>query len=226
MGQSEITCWTVIEAAAAGCAAEREGFAQRYQSVVRAYLATRWCGSSLWLHDLEDAGQDVFVECFKPNGALARAQRDRLGGFRAFLSGVVRNVVRRRETKRDGERLAADDVDLNQFVGDETSLSRVFDRTWAQSLLREAAKRQEGQAKRAGEAALSRFELLRLRFHDGLPIRTIAERWGIEAATLHHDYAKARQEFKAALADVVAFHYPGTPAEIERECVELLDLLK
>jgi RNA polymerase sigma-70 factor (ECF subfamily) len=226
MGQSEITCWTVIEAAAAGRAAEREVFAQRYQSVVRAYLAARWCGSSLRLHDLEDAVQDVFVECFKPDGALARARRDRPGGFRAFLYGVVRNVARRQETKRDGERLPEDDVDLDQFAGDETSLSRVFDRTWARSLLREAAKRQEEKAKRVGKAALRRFELLRLRFHDGLPIRTIAVRWGIEAGTLHHEYAKARQEFKAALADVVAFHHPGTPAEIERECTELLDLLK
>jgi RNA polymerase sigma-70 factor (ECF subfamily) len=226
MGQSEITCWTVIEAAAAGCAAEREMFAQHYQTVVRAYLAARWCGSSLRLRDLEDAVQDVFVECFKPDGALARAQRDRPGGFRAFLYGVARNVARRRETERGGERLAADDVDLDQFAGDETSLSRVFDRTWARSLLREAARRQEEGAKRAGEAALRRVELLRLRFHDGLPIRAIAERWGVEAATLHHEYAKARHEFKAALAEVVAFHHPGTPAEIERECVQLLDFLK
>src|SRR5262249_19049067 len=35
----ESTCWTVIHAAAAGAAADREQFAQRYGPVVRAYLA-------------------------------------------------------------------------------------------------------------------------------------------------------------------------------------------
>src|SRR6516165_9431539 len=42
-----------------------------------------------------------------------------------------------------------------------------------------------------------------------LVIRTyLAARWQIEAASLHHEYAKARQEFNAALVVVVAFHHP------------------
>jgi RNA polymerase sigma-70 factor (ECF subfamily) len=53
----------------------------------------------------------------------------------------------------------------------------------------------------------------------------LAARWQIDAPELHHEYAKARQEFKAALAEVVAFHHPGTPAEIERECANLLSFL-
>jgi RNA polymerase sigma-70 factor (ECF subfamily) len=65
-------------------------------------------------------------------------------------------------------------------------------------------------------------ELLRARFHEGLPIRDIARRWGTDAAALHHEYAKARQEFKAALLEVVAFHHPGSPTEVEQECANLL----
>ena len=42
---------------------------------------------------------------------------------------------------------------------------------------------------------------------------------------MHHEYAKARQEFKAALVEVVAFHHPGAPAEVERQCANLLSLL-
>jgi RNA polymerase sigma-70 factor (ECF subfamily) len=42
---------------------------------------------------------------------------------------------------------------------------------------------------------------------------------------LHHEYAKARQEFKAALLVVVAFHHPGAPAEVERDCTHLLWLV-
>ena len=40
-----------------------------------------------------------------------------------------------------------------------------------------------------------------------------------------HEYAKARQEFKAALLVVVAFHHPGAPAEVERDCTHLLSLV-
>lgn len=224
MAQGDSTCWTVIEAAAAGCADERAVFSQHYYPMVRSYLAARWRKGSL-RHDLDDAVQEVFVECFKQGGMLARAERDRPGGFRAFLYGVVRNVARRLESCRDRDRQSADDIDLDQFAADDESQARMFDRAWARSLLREAAQHQEEHARRAGAAALRRVELLRLRFHDGLPIRAIAERWKMDAATLHHEYAKARQEFKAALVEIVEFHHPGTAAEIECECVNLLSLL-
>jgi hypothetical protein len=55
-----------------------------------------------------------------------------------------------------------------------------------------AYRRQRQQAEQSGPDAVQRVELLRLRFEEGLPIRTIAERWGVPAATLHHAYARAR----------------------------------
>ncbi len=67
--------------------------------------------------------------------------------------------------------------------------------------------------------------MLRLRFEEGLPIRAIAERWGVAAAGLHHAYALARQEFKAILLEVVAFHHPGSLAEVEQEAASLLKAL-
>jgi hypothetical protein len=39
---------------------------------------------------------------------------------------------------------------------------------------------------------------------------------------LHHAYALTRQEFKATLLDVVAFHQPVTPVELEEEAASLL----
>jgi hypothetical protein len=60
---------------------------------------------------------------------------------------------------------------------------------------------------------------------ESLPIRTIAGRWGVPAAGLHHAYALARQEFKATLLEVVAFHHPGSPAEVEQEAAGLLKAL-
>ena len=82
----------------------------------------------------------------------------------------------------------------------------------------------EGQ-ERYGAEAVRRVELLRLRFEEDLPIRTIAERWGVAAAVLHHAYALARKEFKAALLEVVAFHHPGSPADLEQEAASLLKAL-
>ena len=70
-----------------------------------------------------------------------------------------------------------------------------------------------------------RKQLLRLRFQEDMPIRDIARLWKSDAAALHKEYAKARQEFKEALIDVVAFHHPGSPGEVERECAEMLGLL-
>ena len=92
-------------------------------------------------------------------------------------------------------------------------------------MFREAARRQEQRARQAGDAALKRVELLRLRFHENLPIRDIARRWGVDAGVLHHEYAKARKEFKAALVEIVSFHHPGSAAEVEEECVNLLAVL-
>jgi RNA polymerase sigma-70 factor (ECF subfamily) len=226
MAQPESTCWTVIQAAAAGAVGEREQFARRYAPVVRAYLAARWRQSPC-LGELDDAAQEVFVECFKQGGALGRAAPDRPGGFRAFLYGLVRNVARRVEEDRARarEQQPSERDGLDWVPAAEASLSRAFDRAWAKALLREAGRLQEERAAGLGAAAQRRVELLQLRFHEGLPIRDVARRWGVEAAALHHEYARARKEFKAALAEVVAFHQPGSAEEVERACADLLELL-
>jgi RNA polymerase sigma-70 factor (ECF subfamily) len=224
MAQHDSTCWTLIQAAAAGSRGDREEFARSYGPVVRAYLAARWRASAC-LRELDDAVQEVFVECFKQNGVLARADRERPGGFRPFLYGVIRHVALRVETGRVRECQPPTNAPLDQVADSDAALSDVFDRAWARGLVRQAAERQAETARQAGEAVVKRVELLRLRFHEGLPIRDIARRWGVEPATLHHEYAKARQEFKAALLEVVAFHHPGTAEEVERQCAGLLTLL-
>jgi len=114
---------------------------------------------------------------------------------------------------------------LPDLPANEDSQSRLFERTWAQALMAEAARLQRRQAGERGPEAVRRVELLRLRFEENLPIRAVAERWGVPAAELHHAYAKARQEFRAALLEVVAFHHPGSPAEVEQEAASLLKAL-
>src|SRR4051794_942163 len=140
MGDRDSTCWTLLRDAAAGGEAPRAEFAARYAPVVRAYLAARWRGSDR-LNELDDAVQDVFVECLRDGGLLERASADRPGGFRAFLYGAVRNVALRAEERR-ARRLARDAgeaVDVEAIPGREESLSRIFDRAWARAVVREAA---------------------------------------------------------------------------------------
>lgn len=219
MPTPESTSWTVIRAAAAGSPADRDELARRYLGVVRAYLAARWRGSAL-RGELDDAVQEVFVECFRQGGAVEAAGAGRVPSFRAFLCGVVRNVARRFESRP--VRAAGP---LPEVAADEAGLSRLFERAWAQAIMAEAAQLQRRRAGERGPEAERRVELLRLRFEEGLPIRAIAEKWGDEAARLHHAYALARQEFRAALLEVVAFHHPGTPAEVEEEAAGLLKAL-
>jgi RNA polymerase sigma-70 factor (ECF subfamily) len=227
MGALESTCWTLLRDAAAGDEAPRAEFAARYAPVVRAYLAARWRGSKL-IRELDDSIQEVFIECLREGGLLDRARAEEPGGFRAFLYGAVRNVALRAEARwaRQLSREPTDVVDLEGIPGREEAISRVYDRAWAKTVVREAAERQSALAARCGDAALRRVELLRLRFHEGMPIREIARLWGLDAAFLHHEYARARQEFRSALRDVISAQHPGSPEDVDRHCAQLLSLLE
>ncbi len=222
MSDPQSTCWTVIRGAAAGGRQAQEEFARLYEPVLRAFFGARWKGSPL-VGDLEDAVQEVFLDCFRADGALARVDPKRGSGFRPFLRGVARNVALRIETER--RRRARDEgADLDAITADDETASHAFDREWAKTVMREAAERQVANA--STDAQKRRVDLVRLRFHEGIPIREIADLWKEDAARLHHEYAQAREDFRRALAEVVAFHHPGgSPEEVEREAAELLALL-
>jgi RNA polymerase sigma-70 factor (ECF subfamily) len=226
MERSDSTCWSVIRGAAAGSAADREAFVRRYHLVIRTYLAARW-RQSKYHQELDDAVQEVFLECFRQGGILDRADPEQTGGFRAFLFGVTRNIALRVETRaaRDRQTEPPADFDPVSLPADDASLSEVFDRAWAEAVLVEAAGVQAERAKQSGQEAVRRVELLRLRFQEGLPIRQIARQWGLEAATVHRQYARARQEFKAALLQVLTFHCPGSRAHLEQQCADLLAIV-
>jgi RNA polymerase sigma factor (sigma-70 family) len=218
MTPADATCWTLIGAAANGDAAARGDFARRYQPVARHYFAARWQSSQL-RSAVDDAVQDVFVECFKPNGVLGRVNESPQAGFRPYFHGVLRNVARRHEERhRPGVPLSDD------HAADDTSLGKAFDRAWARAMLQEAARLLAELAD--DERKRRRVELLRLRFQEGLPIRDIVAKWNEVAAKLHHEYAAARDEFRAALKQVVAFHLPAaTPEQLADACRGLLGSL-
>ena len=222
----ESTCWTLIRGAARGDRADVEDFIRLYAPVVRSYLSARW-GASPLRSDLEDAVQEVFVECIKEGGVLDRAGPDSLDSFRAFLLGVVRNISLRFETRhgRKKEIQPSTEFDPDCVSAEEERLSVVFDRAWARTLLREATVRQADRARILGREAQRRVELLRLRFQEGKTLRDIAGEWDLDHGAVKRQNARALTEFQEALREVVSFHYPNLPAAGERELQRLLSVL-
>ncbi|MHC4550752.1 MAG: RNA polymerase sigma factor [Planctomycetota bacterium] len=226
MSHADSTHWSVIRGAAHGEEADRREFIRRYEDVARAYLGARWCYSVL-AQEIDDATQEVFLRCFKPDGIVARVDPERPGGFRAYFFGAVRNVALEYERQRARRKVehTFDHTTMDRIVADEEGPSTAFDHAWARAILKEAVAHQAQRALEVGAAARRRVELLHLRFDEGLPIREIARLWGDDPSRLHYEYAKARKEFKAALLEVVSFHHPGGPAELERECARLLQIV-
>jgi len=134
---------------------------------------------------------------------------------------VIRNVALRIERKNARRRDVPAAVEPEDAGHDSFTPSRAFDRAWATAILKEAGGVMADQAD--DEDSKKRLKLLQLRFQDSMPIREIAKSWGEEPRALHRAYARARDEFRAALVGVVTFHHGGPPGEVERECARLLD---
>lgn len=223
---SDETCWTMIRSAAKGEPGARGDFCSRYLPVVRNYLAERWRGSGL-ASEVEDAIQEVFLECLRPDGALDRFDERRASSFSAYLRAVVENVSRRVEERNAlaRGRSSANEGLLDAAECREERLTLVFQRDLSISLVRQARDRHRELSGTAGPEAERRFEILRLRFQEDLPLREIAAAWKADPAEIHRDYARAREEFKQALRDVIRFHNPSHPEAVEQECQDLLGLL-
>lgn len=213
----------MIRCAGEGDAAAREEFARAYSSPLRSYFAARWRNLPL-ANEVGDAIQEVFVDCFRSSGALGRVDAER--SFRGFLLGVARKVALRIEERAASDRRepGASDV-VHDAAAREESLSGLFDREWARTVMRRAADLQATRARASGPLHERRVELLRLRFEEGLEIRDIAVRWQEDPARLHHEYARAREDFRSALLEVVGLHEGSPPEAVEAEAERLVALV-
>ncbi len=225
--QARETWVSLIQRAAAGHGDDRSLFSRQYMTVVHDYIAARWRGTA-WADQVDDAVQQVFVECFKDRGALESYDPDRKGGFRAFLFGVIRNVTHRveREGARRGDREGdLGTVQARAIPADDATPSKVFDRAWAMGIVGQAKDRMRQLSVAKGAAARRRWELLRQRFEQGQPIREIAAAWQENPADLHRWYRRAREEFEDCLRQVIAYHGIGDAADTRAECDRLVALL-
>lgn len=201
------TSWSLIELAASGDAVGREEFARRYDPVVRSVICARWKLSREHA-DVDDATQEVFVRCFRENGPLARADRQRPQGFRAYLYGIVRNVTAEAE-RREGSRreVTGDQTEqLKAAESREAALSQVFERAWHRLILQETAELLDRRA--TGPRRVAAQSALHLRMHGGVKPAEIATRLGIEVSVVYELIREAKAQYRAAFLEVMASHYP------------------
>lgn len=224
MAESIETCWTMVRDAARGEGTARDRFADSYMEVVRGYLGARWRGRREAVA-MDDAVQDVFYECFRAGGALARVEDDSRGAFRTFLYAVVRNVARRHEERHASRAARVADESVSAVADGEGDLADAFDRAWARAVVHRARRRHGAWAAARGEREERRFRLLEERFGQGRPVRDIAAEWQVPAAELHVELRHARDDFKQALREEVAFQHPGTGESVESECLKILSRL-
>ena len=218
----DVTSWSLIKRAAAGNPADRDAFAARYQQVVGAFFCARW-KLPLDHYEVQDAAQEVFLECFKENGVLQRADPESGNAFRAFLYGVARRVAARVEHRISSRREQDADtaIRLEAIENSEVTLSRAFDRAWARLVTTEAgklafAREKDRPVRRQGLLALQ------LRFAKGLPPREIAKRLDMDVATVYERLRGAKKDFRAAFLEVMAAYNPdATEAELVKRCREL-----
>ena len=222
-----VTCWTLIHGAASGNKTDRSDFSHRYLPVVRSFFDARWRGSPLRTF-VDDAVQEVFLDCLREGGVLAKAVERPPKNFHAFLLGAVRNVALRVERRwaRSEARREPGSFHPDEMPSPDDTPSKLFDRLWAVSMIRQAGELQRRRARDGDAAARRRVELLRLRFEEGLAVREIAARWGEDPKAVHWVYRRARQEYLRCLREVLAFHNPGAADLAEQEFHRLLSLVE
>ncbi|MFM1872624.1 MAG: hypothetical protein RL398_2046 [Planctomycetota bacterium] len=224
---SESTSWEIVHDAAVGRPAAQDAFVRRYEPLVRRYFAGRWRLDRD--HErVANAAQDVLLRCLSPGGPLTRLDPTRPSGFRAFLYGIVLNAAREHEraerrhrgTPLDEERTAA------EVPADGPTASVLFDRYWAEGLVRRAWElvADRLRSKRDGELRLA---VLRLRYVEDLAPEVIRSQLSLPSVRdVHRLAATGRYQFRLALLGTVAAEYPELdPAQVEAKCLQLLDLL-
>ncbi len=224
--ESERTSWRMILGAAAGDRSQQRRFATRYEGLIRGVLSRRWHASAC-RGQLEDACQEVFVECFRADGVLDRMQRKQPARFRSYLFGVIRNVARAHEARRDRSPVqeSMELMAVPERSGEGDNLLDWFEREWARTVVRDALDLMGQDAHESTCETARMAELLNLRFRDGLPIRTIARHWNEEPVRVQREYARARRRFHECLREAIAMHESLSSAEVESECRRLTALL-
>ncbi len=183
-----------------------------------------------------DEAQDLtqgFFEHLIESRAYARADREK-GRFRSFLLGSLKHFVAHaraydRTQKRGGgmilghlDTAAIAQADAHALATIGYTAERVYEREWAESLLRQALDRLAEECALAGKDEL--FEQLNSHLsvtsEAAVPYEVLSLRLGRPPATLRSDVARLRSRYRAILREEVR----GTVAEASEVDAELRHL--
>jgi DNA-directed RNA polymerase specialized sigma24 family protein len=194
------------------------------------FLFLRRQGSSS--EDAQDLTQGFFEHLIETR-AYARADREK-GRFRSFLLGALKHFVaharaHERTQKRGGgmilgqlDTTAIAEADARAVGANTWTPERVYDREWAETLLRHALDRLAGECALAGKDEL--FEQLNSHLsasnEAAVPYDELSARLGRPIATLRSDVARLRSRYRAILREEVG----GTVADASEVDAELRHL--
>lgn len=182
--------------------------------------------------DAQDLTQGFFAYLIESR-AYARADPDK-GRFRSFLLGTLKHFVAHmrahdRTQKRGGgiivgqlDTAAIAEADARAVGGHAWSAERVYEREWAESLLRQALNRLTQECALAGKDELfdQLNSYLSVTSEAAVPYEEVALRVGRPVATLRSDVARLRSRYRAILREEVR----GTVAEASDVDAELRHL--
>jgi RNA polymerase sigma factor (sigma-70 family) len=219
------TRWSIVVAAGARTAASEEALAtlcRTYWYALYAYV--RRCGYDV--EQAEDLVQGFFLRVLDRE-ILRHAQPER-GRFRSFLLASLKhfmiNEYDRARTAKRGGGVAPLTLDITAAEGryalepkDALDPERLFERRWAQTLLRQAHVRLRGACVRSGKARLyDQLEPFVSGDDEGVPYRDIASALGMTEGAARVAVHRLRRRFRDLLREEIAHTVDGD-AQVEEE---------
>lgn len=184
--------------------------------------------------EAQDLTQAFFAHLLE-SGSFTRADPDK-GRFRSFLLGALKHFLvndwqRQQRQKRGGGRVvisldAADpETQLPIEPVDELTPEMVFEKRWAEAVLRQVLERLRLEFAAGGQA--ERFDELKVFLAAGQEPASYAEmagRLGLSEAAVKSAIYRMRQRYGELIRSEIA-QTVATPAEVEGELHHLLEVL-
>jgi RNA polymerase sigma-70 factor (ECF subfamily) len=184
--------------------------------------------------DAQDLTQDFFARLLERNYVQAAAREK--GKFRTYLLTMLKRFLadewdRAHRQKRGGgtPTISLDAVGTEFFrrheLADETTPDKVFDRTWAESLLQQVLERLEQESAATGKEKI--FQELKpfVTWDSEVTCAVTAERLGMTVSNLKVTVHRLRQHYRELLRAEIA-RTAATPEEVEEEICDLYATLK